>query len=203
MTGNDSKRSTGPVDFQTWTVDDPDGRLVIGGTIVLWSHADRTLFRQVRLEVAEASIADFRHRLEVQVSAAYAVSAEHCGLLRLWECRNNWVSRMWIYARHDVECTNSWTIHFEQKDESYGEWKWHGRVRLDLGSTYSVALNRTNRYCRLQVSAPDSLEESLEDSGNIRCADTPYREVWVCSTLRTPYNNGNWSSGFIENLYLD
>ena len=203
MTGNDSKRSTGPVDFQTWAADDPDGRLVIGGTIVLWSHADRTLFRQVRLEVAEASIADFRHRLEVQISAAYAGSAEHCGLLRLWECRNTWASRMWIYARHDVGRTNSWTIHFEQKDESYGEWKWHGRVRLDLGSTYSVALNRTNRYCRLRVSAPESLEESLEDSGNIRCADTPYREVWVCSTLRTPYNNGNWSSGFIENLYLD
>ena len=203
MTGNDSKRSTGPVDFQTWAADDPDGRLVIGGTIVLWSHADRTLFRQVRLEVAEAGIADFRHRLEVQISSAYAGSAEHCGLLRLWECRNNWASRMWIYARHDVGRTNSWTIHFEQKDESYGEWKWHGRVRLDLGSTYSVALNRTNRYCRLQVSAPESLEESLEDSGNIRCADTPYREVWVCSTLRTPYNNGNWSSGFIENLYLD
>jgi hypothetical protein len=203
MTGNDSKRSTGPVDFQTWAADDPDGKLAIGGTIVQWSHADRTLFRQVRFEVAEARIADFRHRMEVQISAAYAVSAEHCGLLRLWECRNNWASRMWIYARHDVRRTNSWTIHFEQKDESYGEWKWHGRVRLDLGSTYSVALNRIDRCCRLQVSAPESLDESLEDSGNIRCADTPYREVWVCSTLRTPYNNGNWSSGFIENLYLD
>jgi hypothetical protein len=184
-------------------VDDPDGRLVIGGTNVLWSHADRTLFRQVRLEVAEVGIADFRHRLEVQISAAYAASAEHCGLLRLWECRNNWASRIWIYARHDVERTNSWTIHFEQNDENHGEWEWHGRVRLDLGSTYSVALHRANRSCRLQVSVPESLEDPLEDSGNIRCADTHYHEIWVCSTLRTPYNNGNWSSGFIENLYLD
>ncbi len=203
MTGNDGKRSSGPVDFQTWAVDDPDGRLVINGTRVLWSHADRTLFRQVRLEAAEASIADFRHCLEVQISAAYAVSAEHSGLLRLWECRNNWASRMWMYARHNVERTNSWTIHFEQKDESYGEWEWHSQVRLDLGSTYSVSLHRANKYCRLQVSVPESLEDSVEDSGNIRCSDTPYHEVWVCSTLRTPYNKGNWSSGFIGNLYLD
>ncbi len=196
-------RRSGPVDFQTWAVHDPDGKLVINGTKVLWSHADRTLFRQVRLEAAEASVADFRHRLEVQISEAYAVSAEHCGLLRLWECRNNRASRIWIYARHDVERTNSWTIHFEQKDENHGEWEWHGRVRLDLGSTYSVVLHRANRSCRLQVSVPESLEDPLEDSGNIRCADTPYHEVWVCSTLRTPYNKENWSSGFIENLYLD
>jgi hypothetical protein len=203
MTGNESKGSTGPVDFQMWAVDDPDGKLVVSANNILWSHADRTIFRQVRLEVAEDSIADFRHRLEVQISAAHAVSAEHSGLLRLWECRNNWANRMWIYARNDVDRMNSWTIHFEQKDESYGEWKWHGRVCLDLGSTYSVVLHRTNKYCRLQVSQPESLKKSIEDSGNIRCADTPYREVWVCSTLRTPYNKGNWSSGFIENLYLD
>ncbi len=193
----------GPVDFQTWAVDDPDGKLVIDGTKVLWSHADRTVFRQVRLQEAEAGTADFRHRLEVQISAAYAVSAEHCGLLRLWECRNNRASRIWIYARHDVQHTNSWTIHFEQKDESHGEWEWHGQVRLDLGSTYSVVLQRTNSSCRLRVSMPESSEHPLEDSGDIRCADTPYHEVWVCSTLRTPYNKENWSCGFIENLYLD
>jgi hypothetical protein len=138
------------------------------------------------------------HDWECQISAAYAVSAEHCGLLRLWECRNNGASRMWIYAKHDVERTNSWTNHFEQKDQSYGEWEWHGRVRLDLGSTYSVAINRTNRYCRLQVSAPESLEESLEDSGNSRCADTPYHEVWLCSTLRTPHRNATMEPASIH-----
>jgi len=202
MTGINIEQSSDPVAFHNWAADDTDGRFVIDGTRVLWSHADRTVFRQVRLEMTKADVTDFRHRMEVQISAANALSAEHCGLIRLWECRNSWASRVWIYARHDVENSNSWTIHFEQKDESFGEWKWHGRTRLDLGLTYSVAVHRASRFCRLRVSIPGSLEDPLEDSGNIRCADTPYHEVWVCSTLRTPYNKGNWSSGFIENLYL-
>ena len=203
MTASDSKRSGGPVDFRTWAVDDADGRLVIDGRGVQWSHADRTLFRQVRLEMAAGGIADFRHRLEVRVSAAHAISAEHCGLLRFWECRNDRANRLWIYARSDVESTNSWTIHCEQKDASCGDWEWHGRRRFSLGTTYAVVVHRADRFCRLQVSAPESLQEPVEDSGDVQCADTPYREVWVCSTLRTPFNTGNWSSGFIRNLYLD
>ena len=114
--------TNGCQDFGTWTIEDPDGRLIVSPRRVLWTHVDRTLFRQVRLELTEGGIADFRHRLGVRISEAQAVSAEHCGLLRLWECRNDWADRIWVYARHDLESPNNWTVHFEQVDGKAPAW---------------------------------------------------------------------------------
>lgn len=193
----------GSIDFGTWTVKDPDGRLTVSTRRVSWTHADRMLHRQVRLELTEGGVADFRHCLGVRISEAQAVSPEHCGLLRLWECRNDWAGRIWVYARHDVGSPDNWTVHFEQVDGKAPAWEWHGSSRLALGVTYRIAIERKDTHCRLIVSSPRSVDELLEDSRQLRCAATTYREIWVCSTLRTPFNKENWSSGFIEDLYVD
>lgn len=190
-------------DFVAWTIEDPDCRFTVSPRRVSWTHADRTLFRQVRLDLTEGGIADFRHCQSVLISEAQAVSPEHCGLLRLWECRNDWANRIWAYARHDLTSPGNWTVHFEQVGSEAPAWEWHGSSRLELGVTYRIVIERKDTHCGLIVSSPGSVDKLLEDSGQLRCAATTYREIWVCSTLRTRFNQENWSSGFIEDLYVD
>jgi hypothetical protein len=192
-----------PTDFSTWTLDDPDDRLMMAAHRISWTQADRTLFRQVRLDNTEESIGDLRHCFSVQFTGALAVSAENCGLIRLWECRNSWTARIWTYARYEVDSPNHWTIHFEQVGEQSSSWEWHGSTRFELGATYRVTVEREDRSCRLRVSPHGSMKETLEDSGTLRCMGTAYREIWICSTLRAKKNRENWSSGFIENLCLE
>ena len=119
-------------DFSSWVAEDSDNRLSVGKNKVQWNHADRTKVRYISNDLGRGSIADFEHTFDVRMSEAFAASKDHRGLLRFWECRNDWDNRIWIYARVYTDFINKWTIHFEQKNDN------NDLCRTYLSPPYSV-----------------------------------------------------------------
>ena len=191
-----------PEDFSTWEVEDSDDKLSVGGNRVEWNHADRTRVRFVSKNCGREDIGDFDHAFDVNITAAFAASKEHRGLLRFWECRNDWENRIWSYAKGDIDSADKWTIHFEQRNDDIGLWVFNGTRLFGLNTTYYVRVTRTATTCRLRVYADSSHAQLLEDSMGIQGVDKRYQYIWVCSTLRTPKNHENWSTGYIESLRM-
>ena len=186
--------------LSSWEVEDPDGCLAISARRVSWIRADRTRVRYISKDMGV--VGDFRHVFDVIISEAYTESTQHRGLIRLWELRNDWESRIWIYARQEVDRYNLWTVHFEQRDGKDDLWAFHGSHDLKMGVRYSLEVLRSGGLCALRVYSGSSNGEPLEDSGGIEGADTKYRYLWLSSTLRSRRNTGNWSTGYIENLVI-
>jgi hypothetical protein len=47
-----------------------------------------------------------------------------------------------------------------------------------------------------------SAEEVCVDSGEVKGLSQPFDWIWIASTLKSRRNNGNWSTGYIENLTM-
>lgn len=191
-----------PEDFSEWEGEDSDSKLTVVGNRVEWNHADRTRVRFVSKNCGRETIGDFDHAFDVNITGAFAASKDHRGLLRFWECRNDWQSRIWSYAKRESEGADKWTIHFEQRNDDVGLWVFNGTHLFDFNATYYVKITRAAMMCRLQVYSDSSHVHLLEDSAGIQGVDKRYQYVWVCSTLCTPRNQENWSTGYIENLRM-
>jgi len=191
-----------PEDFSAWEMEDADSRLSVGKNRIEWKQADRTKVRFVSKDLGAAEIADFDHRFEVCLFDSFTVSEKHRGLLRFWECRNDWEDRIWVFARQDLDNKKKWTIHFEQKSNDKDLWAFESTYRFSLATTYHVSVTRRGNDFRLKVYSDPLQDHLVEDSNNIGGADERYRYVWICSTLCTKNNQANCSSGFIENFRL-
>lgn len=190
-------------DFSTWDVEDPDNRLSVERNRVSWVHADRTRLRYVAKDHGKETIGDFMHEFAVRISDAWTPGGVHTGLLRFWECRNDWGNRIWIYARKTVEDTDKWAIHFEQAKQKRGLWIFNGSHQFDMKSACYVRLDRHGELCRLRVYSDPTWTHLVEDSGDIIGAKDRYRYLRICfSGIRERYNRSNWSTGYIENLQV-
>ena len=140
-----------PEDFSAWEMEDADSRLSVGKNRIEWKQADRTKVRFVSKDLGPAEIVDFDHRFVVCLFDSFTVSEKHRGLLRFWECRNDWEDRIWVFARQDLDNKKKWTIHFEQKSNDKDLWAFESTYRFSLATTYHVAVTRRGNDCRLKV----------------------------------------------------
>jgi hypothetical protein len=190
----------GVENLSLWEVEDTEGCLAISERRVAWIRADRTRVRYISKDLGV--VGDFRHVFDAVISEAFTESAEHRGLIRLWELRNDWDSRTWIYARQKVERPDMWTVHLEQRSGGDDLWAFHGSHLLEMGVRYRLEVSRSGGLCAIRVYSDPSNGEPLEDSGGIEGADTRYRHLWLSSTIMSRRNTGNWSTGYIENLVI-
>jgi hypothetical protein len=158
--------------------------------------ADRTTIRYIGKETNV--IGDFRHRLIVRIDEGHVEDELNRGLLRLWELRNDGDNRVWINARKTAD---GWTIHYQQRHQGRELWVYDGTEPLTWGTRYAVKLQRTGNQYRLRVL--DEETNALHvDTGEIQGVDQPFQWIRVASTIRSRRNNGNWSTGYIENLRM-
>ena len=191
-----------PEDFSSWEIEDSDNRLSVDKNKIAWNNADRTKVRYISIDLGHAKIVDFDHRFDVRLFESFTVSKAHRGLLRFWECRNDWENRIWIFARQDMDNKDKWTIHFEQKSDDNNLWAFESTYRFNLMATYYVKVIRRGNDCRLRVYSDPLHTYLLEDSKDIQGANESYQYIWICSTLCTKKNQANWSSGLIENFRI-
>jgi hypothetical protein len=177
-----------------WFREDPDGSLSVQGDRVRWVKADRSAVRYVGRETRVAE--DFHHRFIVCIEEGYVEDELNRGLLRLWELRSDWDNRVWVYARKTVD---GWTINFEQRHLGQGLWAYHGEEPLSWGRRYVVELDRVGDSHRLRVLSEGG-EHQRVDTGEIEGVNQPFDWIWVASTIKSRRNNGNWSTGYIEDL---
>lgn len=188
-------------DLATWKIEDPDGKLKVSKRRVVWTRADRTSVRCIYRDLDEG-IGDFEHSFKVRVDEAYVEDGLNRGLIRFWECRNDWESRIWIYGRRTLDDEGKWTVHLEQRRDGEDIWAYHGNHGLDIGENYRVLIRRKGGVCRLLVYSDTVHDAPLEDSGDIRCDDTDYGSIWLVSTITSRRNRGNWSSGSIGEVVI-
>ena len=184
------------IDLSEWHREDPDGSLGVQGGRVGWTKADR---RAVRYIGRETSIVDdFHHRFTVYIEEGHVEDELNRGLLRFWELRRDWDNRIWIYAR---KTTEGWTVHYEQRHRGQDLWAYHGAETLNWGRRYTVQLGRTGDQHGLRVLDEETGVLHV-DTGEIRGVRQPFDWIWIASTIKSRRNNGNWSTGYIENMMI-
>jgi hypothetical protein len=182
-------------DFSDWTVRDDDSVLTIEGDKISWHKADRTAVRYIGKQHNVPD--DFVHEFVVCFLEGEVEDEENRGFIRLWEVRNDWKNRAWVYARKNGDC---WTIYLEQLNKRVRVMAFEGSARLLFGSRYTVKISRDWGDYRIVVIDGEGL--TVEDSGNVSGVFQGYSQVWLASTIKSRRNNGNWSTGYIENLSL-
>ena len=183
-------------DFTEWSSVDPDGSITVHRNRVSWVKADRSIVRYIGRETKVAD--DFHHLFTVCIEEGYIEDELNRGLIRLWELRQDWQNRVWIYAR---KTTSGWTIHFEQRHRGSDLWAIHGEEPQAWGRRYKVKLDREGDQYRLNVI--DEETNALHtDSGEIKGVNQSFQQIWIASTIKSRRNNGNWSTGYIENLVM-
>jgi hypothetical protein len=182
-------------DFSDWGIQDSNGVLSTERGRVSWRKADRTAVRYIWKQVKTPS--DFVHEFVVCFLDGEVEDEENRGFIRLWEVRNDWEDRAWVYARKNGD---GWTIYFEQLSKKVKVMAFEGSARLEFGSRYTVKVSRDWGDYRLVVLDDEGL--AVEESGNVSGVFQGYSEVWLASTIKSRRNNGNWSTGYIENLSL-
>ena len=184
------------IDLGEWHREDPDGSMRVQGGRVSWVKADRSAVRYIG---REARVKDgFRHNFTVCIEEGHVEDELNRGLLRLWELRRGWENRIWIYAR---KTQAGWTVHFEQRHQGQDLWAFHGEEPLAWGRRYTVELQRTGDMHRLRVMNGET-DEACVDSGEVKGLSQSFDWIWIASTLKSRRNNGNWSTGYIENLII-
>jgi len=181
--------------FSDWSVQDGDGVLSTDGGKVSWIKADRTAVRYIE-KTLDVPV-DFVHSFVVCFLDGGVEDEENRGFIRLWEVRNDWENRVWIYARKNGE---GWTIFLEQLSKNDKVIQFAGLERLVFGSRFTVKVSRDGGDYRLVVQ--DSSGLTREDSGGLSGAHQGYNFIWLASTIKSRRNNGNWSTGYIESLSL-
>ena len=69
-----------------------------------------------------------------------------------------------------------------------------------FGQRYIVELRRAGDRFNLRVLSEDSTV--LMDTGLIDGVGKVYDWIWMASTIKSRRNNGNWSTGYIENFQM-
>jgi hypothetical protein len=182
--------------FSDWSVQDDDGVLNIEGDKVSWYQADRTAVRYIGRPLAVPG--DFVHSFVVCFIEGEVEDEENRGFIRLWEVRNDWENRAWVYARKNG---NGWTIYLEQLSKKTKVMAFEGSSRLDFGRRYTVKVSRDWGDYRLVMQDADCL--AVEDSGDVSGVLQGYSQVWLASTIKSRRNNDNWSTGYIEGLSMN
>lgn len=168
----------------------------VQGCRVSWERADRTTVRYVGRKTGTAG--DFRHRFVVIIDECHVEDELNRGLLRLWELRIDGANLLWTNAR---KAPGGWTIHFQQRHEERGLWVYDGTEPLALGRRYVVEVQRTGDRHRLRV-LDEETGAVYVDTGEIQGLIRPFCWIRVASTIVSRRNNGNWSTGYIENLEI-
>lgn len=182
------------LDLDGWRIEAPDGSISIQDYRVRWVHADRTMVRYVAKKIEVSG--DFRQSFMVCVEEGYVEDQENRGLIRLWELRNDWNNRVWVYVRKtDSGCS----IHFEQRDNADNLWAYHGSYVFPFGQRVNILLERRSDTYRLRARGADN-DVIIEDSGWIEGINQVYEWLWLASTIKSRRNNNNWSTGYIEDL---
>lgn len=176
-----------------WRVEAPDNTIVIQDNRVQWIHTDRTLVRYISKETLTRE--NFRYSFIVCIDEGYVQDQKNRGLIRLWEVRNDWDNRVWIYAR---KTTSGWTVHYEQRYVAEDMWAYHGTHVFPFGHRFIVELERDKENYRLQVFVEEKV--MIQDSGWINGINQDFNWIWLASSIKSRRNNGNWSSGYIENF---
>ena len=181
--------------FTDWSIQDHDGCLSIEGGRVSWLKADRTAVRYIgkQLEVG----GNFVHSFVVCFLDGEVEDKQNQGFIRLWEVRDDWENRTWVYARKNGD---GWTIYLEQLSHREKVIAFQGSSRLNFNDSYTVKVSRVGSKCRVVVQ--DSADLIVEDSKEIEGVSQGYGYVWLASTIKSRRNNGNWSTGYIENLTI-
>ena len=181
--------------FADWCIQDHEGSIIVEEGRVSWHRADRTAVRYVGKEIDVSG--DFFHSFVVCFLEGEVEDEHNQGFIRLWEVRNNWENRTWIYARKNGD---GWTIYFEQLYNKEEVFAFQGSSQLHFNNLYTVKASRIEGKYRLVVEDHPGL--IVEDSGEKEGAVPSYGWVWLASTIKSRRNNGNWSSGYIENLKI-
>lgn len=179
-----------------WIQEDPDGSICVRGDRVSWAKADRSALRYVGRETRVTD--EFHHRFIICMKEGHVEDELNRGLLRLWELRCDWGNRIWIYARKTVE---GWTIHYEQRYRGRDLWAFHDVEQLSWGQRFMVELGRVGDQHKLRVLSEDG-ETVFVDTGGIEGVNQSFDWLWIASTIKSRRNNGNWSTGYIENLTM-
>jgi hypothetical protein len=140
-------------------------------------------------------LSDFTHTFDVCIQEGEVEDEFNRGLIRLWEIRNDWENRTWIYVRKNG---NGWTIHFEQLNQKKKLFEFHGLNRHQFNCLYSIKVTRSGEVLRLKTR--DELSSVIDDSKEIMGTPQIYGNIWLASTIKSRRNNNNCSSGYIENL---
>ena len=181
--------------FAGWRVQDHDGCLSIEGGRVSWLKADRTAVRYIGKQ--HELQGDFIHSFVVCFLDGEVEDEQNRGFIRLWEVRNDWENRTWVYARNNWD---GWTIYLEQLSHSDKVIAYQGLLRLRFNNRYTVRVSRVGDKYRLITL--DNKGLIVEDSGDVDGVPQSYEYVWLASTIKSRRNNGNWSTGYIENLEM-
>ena len=181
--------------FSDWGIQDSDDVLSTEGGRVSWNKADRTAVRYIGKQLKTPS--DFVHSFVVCFIESYVEDEENRGFIRLWEVRNDWENRAWVYARKNGD---GWTIYLEQLSKNLKVMAFEGSAKLEFGRRYTVKVSRDWGDYRLVVLDGEGL--AVEDSRDVSGVLQGFSHVWLASTIKSRRNNGNWSTGYIEGLSL-
>ena len=181
--------------FADWCIQDHDCCIKIEGSRVSWLKADRTAIRYIGKQIKVSG--DFIHTFVVCLLEGEVEDKHNQGFIRLWEIRNNWENRTWIYARKK---DNGWTVHFEQLCHKDQVFAFHGTSQLHFNNRFIVKASRVEGNYRLMVK--DHTGMIVEDSIEVEGVPQNYGCIWLASTIKSRRNNGNWSSGYLEKLKI-
>lgn len=184
------------IDLGEWSRVDVDGSIIVQNGRVSWVKADRTVKRYIGMETD--IIDDFQHCFIVCIDEGHVEDELNRGLLRLWELRHDEDNFTWINARKTI-C--GWTVHFQQLILGRRLWVYDGTDSLSWGRRYVVEVQRTGDQHRLRVMSEETNAMHV-DTGEIQGVNQTFHWIRVASTIRSRRNNGNWSSGYIENLKI-
>jgi hypothetical protein len=184
------------IDLGGWHLEDPDRSYTVNDGRVSWVKADRTTVRYVGMETT--IVGDFRHSFVVRIDECRVEDELNRGLLRLWELRIDAANLLWTNAR---KTPRGWTIHFQHRHQGRGLWVYDGSESLSLGQRYKVEVQRIGDQHRLRVFNEETDAEYV-DTGEIQGLNLPFNWIRVASTIISRRNNGNWSTGYIENLKI-
>lgn len=182
-------------DFSDWIIQDPDNIISIEGNRIYWDKADRTKVRYVGKKLSVKG--DFSHSFVVSFQDGEVEDEKNRGFIRLWEIRNDWENRTWLYARKNGA---GWRIYFEQLDNKDKIFEYGGKQVFPFGVRFEVKVSRINELHMLRVINQDDL--TSEDSNNLVGMEKDYEYLWLASTIKSRRNNYNWSSGYIENFTI-
>jgi hypothetical protein len=184
------------IDLGEWSREDPDGSITVQNGRVSWVKADRTTVRYVGKETNITD--DFQHCFIVSIDEGHVEDELNRGLLRLWELRHDEDNLIWINAR---KTAGGWTIHYQQRHQGRILWVYDGTESLTWGTRYTVKLKRTGNQYRLRVLNEET-NVSHVDTEEIQGVTQTSHWIRVASTIKSRRNNGNWSTGYIENLRM-